>query len=252
MKSALLRALDARAQAGRPALLWWRDDDAVVPSAALDRLLEMSRAWQVPVTLAVIPEPTGTALAERLDGLGGVSVAVHGWSHRNHAPAGEKKQELGAHRPAPIVLGELAKGFSRLAGLHPGNFVPVLVPPWNRIAPGIADGLPALGFRALSTFGPARPAPVPVINTHVDLIDWRGSRGGRPHEALFADLAGALGDPSPGAIGILGHHLVQDEAAWSFLGALFDLTRAHPGCRWCSLTELVGGRPADRARPKRQ
>src|SRR6185369_1020035 len=80
--------------AGRVADFWLRDDDAVEPSAALDRLLAMAAHGAVPVTLAVIPAHSGRALAERIAAENGLGVAVHGWSHENHAPAVEKKQEL--------------------------------------------------------------------------------------------------------------------------------------------------------------
>lgn len=239
MRAAFLRALDARALSGQPALLWWRDDDAIEPTPQLDRLLRLSRDRGIPATLAVIPAPTGAALAERLHGLERISVAVHGWSHQNHAPAGEKKQELGAHRPTSAVLAEIAAGFARLRGLHGARLVPVLVPPWNRIAPDVVAGLPGLGFAALSTFGAPEPAPLAVINTHVDVLDWHGTGGCRAPEALFSDLARALDQPDTGAIGLLSHHLVHDAQAWSFLEDLFDVTQDHPGCRWTSLAALL-------------
>src|SRR5216684_8019215 len=60
----LERELDAWRAAGRSATLWWRDDDAVRPTPALDRLLAIAAG--VPLALAVIPGPTGAPLAERL------------------------------------------------------------------------------------------------------------------------------------------------------------------------------------------
>lgn len=239
MRDAVLKALDRRAAEGNPAQLWWRDDDAIEPTEALDRMLGMSRKWQMPLALAVIPAETAAPLAERLQGESLTTVAVHGWAHRNHAPAGEKKAELGAHRPASVVLAELTQGFATLRGLHGPRLAPVLVPPWNRVAPEVVAGLPALGFRALSVFGPPKPAPIAVLNTHVDLIDWHGTRGGRPHKALWAELARELARPGDGPIGILGHHLVHDAPAWSFLESLFDLTHDHPGCRWTALDQLL-------------
>ena len=55
-------------QAGRAADLWLRDDDAVEPTAALDRLLALAGRHSIPLTLAVIPAHAGEALAVRLSG----------------------------------------------------------------------------------------------------------------------------------------------------------------------------------------
>lgn len=238
MTEALLRALDQRAATGNPARLWLRDDDATAPTAALDHLLALTEAAEIPVTLAVIPAHSGQALATRLDTAKGVSVAVHGWSHTNHAPASEKKQELGTHHPTSQVLAELAQGFSHLTHLHPRQFTPVLVPPWNRIAPQVVVGLPALGFKALSVYGPEATAALPLYNTHVDVIDWRGSRAGRPDAVLMEEIAQAMarGDAP---IGLLTHHLVHDAQVWGFLERLFALTADHPGCRWVALPDLI-------------
>jgi hypothetical protein len=241
MMSELQRALDQRARAGAPVRLWLRDDDAVAPTTALDRLLDMTRAAAVPLTLAVIPAFSSTPLATRLQRLPLVSVAVHGWSHENHAAGGEKKQELGPQRPPATVWAELSRGLAHLRALHGAQVLPVVVPPWNRIAPEVAEGLPALGFRALSVFGKAQPSTaLRVVNTHVDLIDWKGTRGGRPEADLVAELLPRVQQGHD--TGLLTHHLVHDAAAWTFMERLFAVTSGHPGCRWVSLKEML---PAD-------
>ncbi len=244
----LIRALDVRAEAGDPVRLWLRDDDAVVPSAPLDRLLALAGGI-VPLTLAVIPAETGAALAARLVDAAGVSVAVHGWAHRNHAPLGEKTAELGAHRPARVVLEEAGRGLRHLSALHGARLVPLMVPPWNRIAPAVVAGLRDEGFRALSVFGPEAPAPLTVVNTHVDVIDWRGSRGGKPEAVLVAEILARM--QSGGAVGILTHHLVHDAAVWTFLERLIAATRAHPGCRWVAVERLIEGCPPAHRRATR-
>ncbi|SFJ49008.1 Polysaccharide deacetylase [Phyllobacterium sp. CL33Tsu] len=234
--------------AGRQAQFWLRDDDAVKPTSALERLLELSNKNDVPMTLAVVPAHAEATLAERLTDEQRILVAVHGWSHQNHAPITEKKQELGSHRPRQMVLGEIGEGVARIRTLFPQRFVPVLVPPWNRIDQGLIAELPRLGFDALSVFGPAKAkqtAFIPVVNTHVDLMDWHGTRGGRNHEELVAAIVkelqsrfDGLGEP----IGILTHHLVHDEAAWQFLHKLFAIIAAAPNARWAALGELIQGR----------
>lgn len=232
--------LDRLAADGQEVRFWLRDDDAVVPSSALDRLLRLAADNAVPVTLAVIPRDTGAPLADALKGREDVYVAVHGWSHANHAGANEKKQELGAHRPLSETTAQLAAGFDKLASLYPHQFIPMLVPPWNRIAPEVIDALPDLGFRSLSVFGPEQAAAVPCLNTHVDIMNWHGVRGGRDPAGVFAELAKLVESPKrPKTVGILTHHLVHDDSAWRFLEALFQAKTRHPGCRWVSSQDAL-------------
>ncbi|MGO8058228.1 polysaccharide deacetylase family protein [Rhizobium johnstonii] len=240
----LHRELDRWQAAGRVARFWLRDDDAVAPTQALETLMTLAGQSQVPLTLAVIPGLTGEALAARLVEDAAVAVAVHGWSHTNHAGPERKKQELGGDRPADVVLGELGEGFRLLQRLHPARFLPVLVPPWNRIDAALIPALPALGFAALSVYGRAKQdGPMPLLNTHVDIIDWHGTRGGRSEADLVAELVAELRHRFAGSdepVGVLTHHLVHDAAAWDFLSALFAVTGRHPGVRWSAASELLG------------
>lgn len=236
------KAFAARAEAGRPLRLWLRDDDAVRPTPALDRLLQLTGVAQVPMVLAVIPAPfdqppTGPDLAELLRDRPDVTVAVHGWSHRNHAPLGVKKQELGPHRPVDEMRAELRAGLMRLAALHGTRARPLLVPPWNRIAPELVAVLAEDGFEAISTFGPEVQVPgLTVINSQLDVIDWHGTRGGRDPAELWADLAD-LAESWREHIGVLTHHLVHDDAVWAFLADLIQLA-ARSGAVWCPVTDL--------------
>lgn len=231
-------------RAGRIARFWLRDDDAIEPTHALDRLIGLSDRYRVPVVLAVIPAPTGKALAQHLARNDLVTIAVHGWSHESHAAPGRKKQELGLERPLSTVLGQLEAGLSKLGLLYRGQLSPVLVPPWNRIDPGIRMELMKSGFRALSVFGAAKmePGAIPCINTHVDLMDWHGTRGCRPYDDLVADIVTQMKQRFDGGdepIGILAHHLVHDVEAWVFLDRLFEITTTQPGVAWASLPDLL-------------
>lgn len=240
----LRRALDLCAAKAAPAQFWLRDDDAVEPSAALDRMLRLTAHHAVPCTLAVIPAFTGAALAAALRPCPQISVAVHGWSHRSYAGQGQKNQELGNHRPRDAVLDQLGQGFDLLKSLYGAQFLPVLVPPWNRIDAGLLPGLGALGFGWLSVFGPETPAPIRQINTDVDLIDWRGSRATKPEAQLVAEIIARIpaGDMA-GRMGFLTHHLVHDAAGWLFLEKLFAATAGHPGCHWQPLAVLMQKTP---------
>ena len=238
--AALISALDAWRDEGRVARFWLRDDDAVEPTPALARLIDLCTRHRVPAALAVIPRHAGTPLAEILRGKEAVRVALHGWSHENHAPPDQKKQELGPHRPTDIVLDELAAGHRKLAGLFGGQFVPVLVPPWNRVDKALLPRLSGIGVSGLSVFGPEKVSALPTVNTHVDIMDWHGTRGCRPVSEILADIIKRLEQmrTGDGAMGLLTHHLVHDDAAWQFLDGLFAATANHPGCRWCGLGEL--------------
>ncbi|MGO4620518.1 polysaccharide deacetylase family protein [Ensifer sp. 2YAB10] len=248
----LAAELDRIAASGRQVDFWLRDDDAAEPTVALDRLLSLVDRHGLAVVLAVPPALTDEALARRLDGLAHVSIAVHGWAHRNHAPPEEKKQELGAHRPRAAVLHELELGYDRLRTLFPVGFVPMLVPPWNRIDKSLLDALPEIGFTVLSVFGPEKPSPFKLANTHVDVMDWRGTRGCRDHASIVADIITRFrqvcgdveerADQKGRTIGVLTHHLVHDEGVWAFLEKLFAATSRHPACRWLAGREITTAR----------
>jgi len=240
----LYEELQRWSDAGRVAGFWLRDDDAVEPTAALDRLLELTADHDVPVTLAVVPAFTGEALAAQLAGAGHALVAVHGWAHQNHAPRDEKKQELGPHRPRGAILEELARGLAIVRKLHGARALPMLVPPWNRIDTGLIPELGRLGFDALSVFGPPKPGPIRLINSNVDVMDWHGTRGCRDHAALVREIVAQLqrafagGDP----VGLLTHHLIHDDAVWSFMHRVFEIT-SRQGVRWRSPREMLAEAP---------
>lgn len=221
---------DARwGEAGRSAELWWRDDDASDVSVPLDRLVALARDSGTPLSLAVVPAQATAALADRLADEPLVDVLQHGYAHANHAHAPEKNIELGTQRPAMMTLGELATGWMALERLFGPRALPVMVPPWNRIAPVLVPTLPEIGYRGLSTFGPrARVHPVRgllQVNTHVDLIDWKHGRAFPGEEAALAVLVTALARARTGAeepVGILSHHLAMDAGAWDFLRLLWE------------------------------
>ncbi len=236
----LVAILDRAVKQERRFSFWLRDDDAVMPSKPLDRLISLTAQYDIPLTLAVIPEQTGQALKDRLMREHHVSVAVHGWSHRSYSTPPAKKQELGLDRGIDPVLSELREGHEKLQALYADRCLSMLVPPWNRIAPEIVPALPRLGFGCLSVFGPESPAVLPLLNTHVDIMDWRGTRGGRPDDELLDEVANCLErDPPLNAIGLLAHHLVHDDQAWGFLDRFFRLTADHPACAWRRAADLL-------------
>jgi len=248
---ALEQELGQWRDAGRVADLWWRDDDAADVGPALDRLLDLHRELAVPLALAVVPSRATPALAARLAAVPAVDVLQHGYAHVNHGTPGEKKIELGAQRPAMVVLGELGTGWLALERLFGDRPLRVMVPPWNRIAPALVPTLPEIGFAGLSTFG-ARPRAHPVrglrqINAHVDLIDWKGGRGFAGEEACLGALVAALSRSraqTSEPVGLLSHHLVMDGGAWDFLRSFWERTKTMSGMRVRSAHELFASREA--------
>jgi len=234
----LRRELARWDRAGRRPTFWLRDDDAVEPTPALEQLLALCDRYQVPVVLASIPAHATQALADRLASTPLTTVAVHGWSHQNHAPEGQKKQELGLHRRESEVVTDLQRGLDGIGKLFGKQAIPLLVPPWNRIDPELLPALPTLGFQALSTYGPTKPAPLPLINSTVDIMDWHGTRSCLPTAVLVdmitAQLRSAYDNGE--ATGLLTHHLVHDEAAWDFLQRLFELTSS---TQWLGFDALL-------------
>ncbi|SKA05196.1 hypothetical protein SAMN02745126_03338 [Enhydrobacter aerosaccus] len=235
---------------GQTAVLWWRDDDAVDLSPALDRLLALRQETEVPLALAVVPAAATPALAARLSDEAEIDILQHGYAHTNHAPDSDKKSELGPHRPAMQVLGELGTGRLALERLFAGRALAVLVPPWNRVAPGLVPTLPEIGFVGLSTFGDRRRAE-PVrgllqVNAHVDLIDWKGGRGFVGEERALADLVRALAAArnSREPVGILSHHLAMDGRGWDFLRSLMGRARMTSGVELRTARKIFASREA--------
>jgi hypothetical protein len=238
-----IELLNSAEPGSRRIAYWWRDDDAETATPALDRLLLLARRHDLPLALAVVPKRATADLADRLARSPNVSVLQHGWSHRNHAPAGEKKMELGDHRPLDAVLDDLKQGFDGLATLFPGKFLPVLVPPWNRIAVSVRAARGEIGLTGISTFGPVSGSDRHEANTHLDVFVWKPARRPLERAEAYAVLASELerrlaGDQEP--IGILTHHLVHEEKSWDLLDELFGLIAKHPAVAWPKTRELFG------------
>lgn len=243
MTFAALRAeLDHWSAAGRPATLWWRDDDAGAATPALARMLAIAQARDVPLAIAAIPSRLSDDAILAIAASSHVDVLQHGIEHRNHARPDERSCELGVHRPLATTAAELSQGRQRLESAFGPRFVPVLVPPWNRIAPEVTAMLPVLGYRGLSTFSSRKQrhaAPgVTQCNTHVDPIAWREGRVFVGDDASSARLAAHLRARREGQAdadeptGLLTHHADFDAAAWAFVDRLFDETRSHPAATW--------------------
>ena len=244
--SPLRRELAAWRADGLDLPIWWRDDDAITVTPALDQLERLAERLALPVHLAVIPAHAEAALAERLRSAHVLHALVHGWAHENHEPAGRKKAEFGS--PRPQAADELADALTRLEAVFGADLLAVFVPPWNRLHPDHLALLVQAGYRGLSTFGPrehAHPRPgLLALNTHVDPIDWRGTRGFAGDEsclgAAIAHLAARRDGTADAAepTGLLSHHLAHDEGCWDFAERFLAVTSDHPAARWSAARAL--------------
>jgi hypothetical protein len=244
--SDLVDELDRWGLAGRVAILWWRDDDAVTATPQLGELLRL--AEEIPVALSVIPALARPELAAALHGRPQVAVLQHGWQHANRAEHG-KKSEYPKGRSASAVMAEIGAGRARLKALFGRRALAALVPPWNRFAGEFLPLLCENGIAGISTMvspsGAVLPPGLIAIDVHVDLVAWRGERGFIGATAALGCLVGHLrasrltAADSPGPIGILTHHLIMDSATAAFVDRLSALTRTHAAARWATAAELL-------------
>jgi peptidoglycan/xylan/chitin deacetylase (PgdA/CDA1 family) len=230
----------------QPATFWWRDDDAIAPGAALDRLLAISGQHAIDLSLAVIPALCTEALAQRLSTEPRAWVLQHGYDHRAYAAPGERKRELGGPRPRDEILQQLRTGRQRLAQLFGAQALDILVPPWNRIDADLLPLLPELGYRRLSVLGPRQAEPVGLlqINVHIDIIDWQARRFAGTELVLKRIIAnlearrlGRVDASEP--CGLMTHHLDHDPACWDFLEQLTQALAASPRVRWVEGSALA-------------
>jgi hypothetical protein len=242
--SALVDEMTRWQDAGRRLDFWWRDDDANQPTPELARLTRLAEGASIPLALAVIPlniHPDVRALRSPQ-----VTLLQHGVDHVNRTSGGGKKSEFPAVEPVPQALARLAQGRGLIAG---SQTLPVLVPPWNRVSSRpLLERLAGAGYLGISQFGARRAVPTLAglvqVNTHVDIIDWRGTRGFVGEDAAIAAAIGHLqarrtGTVEPSeATGWLSHHLVHDAACWQFLATLFERSSRHPAVVWRSATAL--------------
>jgi|TARA_B100001540_G_C15776201_1_gene628779 hypothetical protein len=236
--------LDAWAETSLKATLWWRDDDAVDDTPPLRTLLTLSS--ETPIALAVIPEPALEGLASCVGHRSDISILQHGFSHSNYAPANEKKSEYGRHRPDKEILNEINRGYTRLQELFIQSVQPIFVPPWNRIDDHLIPLVSELGFCAVSAFGREKPGiELQQINTHIDLIDWRGTRGFVGEDVALIALSNQLSERrhnkncSKKAIGLMTHHLNHDKETWRFIERLLEVTLHNSACKWMPVETLL-------------
>jgi predicted deacetylase len=243
------RELAAWRRLGVKPRLWWRDDDARGSTPQLDRLLRL--AGPRPLALAVIPDGDLSALAGRLQTAANVSVGQHGVDHvdrRTSGPPSEYPEWPSAETLKARIAG--GRALMTQAGLAPRFYTP----PWNAVDPGLAAALRAIGLPILSA-GADQVAHdgLDYASAEIDVLSWK--RGGvfkgplRVMSAMRRALVerrreGDLGRP----VGLLTHHLVHDEAAWTFLERALAWLDAN--FEWVRVEDIPAAARANHPRPR--
>ncbi|MFT5549456.1 MAG: hypothetical protein ACI9CO_001383 [Candidatus Azotimanducaceae bacterium] len=244
----LQRELDLWAADGLKASFWWRDDDAISASSQLDQLDQLSQTFKVPVSIAVIPSRLDASLPKFLQSKDNFNVLQHGYSHTSYAAKGIKKIELGGERTLDSIAAELSIGYQILTDAFADQFVPVVVPPWNRIDPKTYEILDTVGLKGISTVRARKishtASGLLQVNTHLDPISWRHGGGFIGSQISIALLYQHLylrrtadrcrDEPT----GLLTHHLNQNDVVWSFCKSLFKRLNEHPAVHWLSAREI--------------
>lgn len=225
---------------------WWRDDDAIKDGPQLQKLLAHTKS--TPITLAVIPDVIEDSLPIALKDISSISIAQHGYAHKNHAPADEKKAEFRDHRPMDVIEKELLTGFTTLKQTFAHKFEPMFVPPWNRIGDQTKDVLENIGLDFLSTFTARAPLAGPtILNTHIDPVNWKEGRVFLGEAASLAQVIVHLRskrlvwdnvdiiEPS----GFLTHHAIHDQETWEFIAKFDTYIHDQPYAEWLSLSDYI-------------
>jgi len=253
----LYRELDEWNFDGDEVMLWWRDDDAIENTPALKQLFSLVSKYDVPLSLAVIPGLLQSTLVETVKEQPLVQTMQHGVRHENKAPKGEKKQELSQNANIEELVKLIAHGFAKMSTEFDKQFVPVMVPPWNRIDESVIERLVSIGFLGLSCFA-ARTRPevdnnVWLVNTHIDIINWKNQKEFAGSENVISQFTAHLSRKRLGEAdraeptGLLTHHLVHDHACWEFLAELFSVLDEHPAVTWLSADRVFQTKWRDQA-----
>ncbi|WP_120504511.1 polysaccharide deacetylase family protein [Sulfitobacter mediterraneus] len=247
--AALERELSLWKQADEIPTFWWRDDDAERPTAALDQLIGLSDRFGAPLHLAAVPKGVGPELAARLEPCKQVFVLQHGFAHINHEPKGKRASEVGVTRDLQSQITDLQAGWELLLAAKLPNLLPVVVPPWNRIAPRTVQVLPQLGYQMVSAFDP-RPSATTAeglleVNCHIDPVRWKEGAVFRGTDKTLQQAVSHLAARRTGQAdrqeptGFLTHHLQTDAATWDFAEALLDRLTGVGGGTWITLASVL-------------
>jgi predicted glycosyltransferase len=229
---------------GKEVQIFFRDDDIDEDEETLIRLLDLFLSHGAPLNLAVIPDLLSDATVKRLltrelwipESLG---LIQHGWRHTNHEQEG-RKCEFGISRSLADKFNDIARGKARLEEAFGPRFYPAFTPPWNRCTPDTFGLLDELGFLVLSKDRGKEPVEghrFQEISTTLDLYRWKDGATLKPADEIVPALISQMRELD--RVGILLHHKVMDDTAFTFLDQLLKELRQFPVVRFHTLKTLM-------------
>jgi peptidoglycan/xylan/chitin deacetylase (PgdA/CDA1 family) len=229
---------------GKEVRIFFRDDDIDEDEETLIRLLDLFLSHGAPLNLAIIPDLLSDATVRQLlmrelwipESLG---LIQHGWRHTNHEQEG-RKCEFGISRSLADKFNDIARGKSRLEKAFGPRFYPAFTPPWNRCTEDTFGVLDELGFVVFSKDQgkePVRGHRFQEISTTLDLYRWKDGATLKPADEIVPALISQMRELD--RVGILLHHKVMDDTAFTFLDQLLKELRHCPQVRFHTLKTLM-------------
>ncbi len=216
---------------------WLRDDDAYQSTPELERLLNLSETFSIPVALSVIPYKLEESLPALLKNRPQCTVIQHGFQHHNYGKGTGLSGEFQEHRHLSKMVEDLQLGKRILEKQFGSQFLPVFVPPWNQIAESVIHELPKYNYVGMSRFGTETQSYVLKIqNCQLDLLKWKPKAHFAGREKCLNILCEALESKNT-YIGLLTHHQDHDPEANVFFDELLQFLKKE-NCHWKSVSEV--------------
>jgi ubiquinone/menaquinone biosynthesis C-methylase UbiE len=221
--------------------LIWRDDDVTRLVPSLERFILLSDRRSVPIAFAAIPTQLTSGAAQAIRASKHCRVAMHGFTHLNHAPAGLPESEYPEGRAQADVLAELRNGRRLIKEKARERCLNMFVPPWGRFDPSYNPLLARAGIVGFSGSATSIRHAVPVqYDCHI--LTEHGRKGldlpvilTRITRHLELRRAGALPRHTP--IGLMTHHRTFGEELEAALDELLGVLQA-AGFRFCDFEKI--------------
>jgi hypothetical protein len=229
---------DDLARKGKKITFWWRDDDAIEETQALQKLLKL--VDHKAISIATIPEYCTKSLIDIVKENPYIHLLQHGVSHENFAHKEEKKCEFPTHLSDEHHWQRIQYGRDKIFQLYPEWDGKGFVPPWNRMKLNSAEGLKDIGFDYISAFESLKARNIATkhiayCDSNIDPIDWKGNDGKNNYGFIGWQACDDIllhHAQYQQHIGLLTHHLVHNEAMWHKLEIIADFMHHHPAIDW--------------------